>query len=362
MMRQANAIDFWRGFALVSIFINHIPDNVFDRFTHRNLGLSDSAELFVFLAGWSLRLMVDSKSRPTPTPQLALRLSGRALTLHAAQILITVLALSMLAAAALYFDTPPLLEWHNAASFFSSAAPTVIGLVLLTHQLGYFDILPLYVALMHGAPLVAVARRLWPKALLPVSLAIYLVALVFNVNVPTWPVEGRWFFNPFSWQLIFILGFELADERSGIGAWVRQHVVPLRWLAALGVALGGLAVLFHVWPDPTRMPWPPLFFVFNKTYLSPARLLHFLSLVMLFAGTFAALHQWARPATRYLSMLGRNSLVVFCMLSLLSLAGQLVHYRFGLGVVIDVLIVGLGLAWLGLTAWVSELRERLQPR
>ena len=25
MPRQANAIDFWRGFALVSIFINHIP-------------------------------------------------------------------------------------------------------------------------------------------------------------------------------------------------------------------------------------------------------------------------------------------------------------------------------------------------
>lgn len=361
-MRQANEIDFWRGFALVSIFINHIPDNVFDRFTHRNLGLSDSAELFVFLAGWSLRRLVDSRARPTPTPQLLLRLSGRALTLHFAQILITVLALAMLAAAALYFDTPPLLEWHNAASFFNAAAPTVIGIVLLTHQLGYFDILPLYVLLMHGAPLVAVARRLRPRALLPVSLTIYLAALVFSWNMPTWPVEGRWYFNPLSWQLIFILGFELADEHSAFGAWVRRNAAWLRWLAALGVALGAAAVLIHIWPDPTRVPWPPLLFVFNKTYLSPARLLHFLSLAMLCAGLFSVLHVWIRPVTRYLSMLGRNSLIVFCMLSLLSLAGQLVHFRFGLGLIVDVFIVGLGLTWLGFTAWVSELRERLQPR
>jgi hypothetical protein len=362
MMRQANEIDFWRGFALVSIFINHIPDNVFDRFTHRNLGLSDSAELFVFLAGWSLRRLVDSQTRQTPTPQLMLRLSGRALRLHSAQILITTLALAMLAAAALYFDTPPLLEWHNAASFFNAAAPTVIGIVLLTHQLGYFDILPLYVVLMHCAPLVAITRRLCPLLLLPVSVAIYLGALIFNWNMPSWPVEGRWYFNPLSWQLIFVLGFELADENSAIGTWVNQHAFRLRWLASFGVMLGALAVFMHIWPDPTRVPWPPLFFVFNKTYLSPARLLHFLSLAMLFAGLFGILHQWIRPLTRYLSMLGRNSLIVFCMLSLLSLAGQLVHYRFGLGLIVDVFIVGLGLTWLGFTAWVSELRERLQPR
>ena len=213
-----------------------------------------------------------------------------------------------------------------------------------------------------AAPLVALIRRLRPTALLPVSVVIYLTALIFNLNMPTWPVEGRWYFNPFSWQLIFVLGFELADAQSSFGGWARQHAVRLRRLAAVGVSLGGLAVLLHIWPDPTRVPWPPLLFVFNKTYLSPARLLHFLCLAMLFASLFHVLHAKVRPLTRYLSMLGRNSLIVFCMLSLLSLAGQLVHFRFGLGLIVDVVIVGLGLAWLGLTAWVSELRERLQSR
>ena len=36
-------IDILRGLALVSIFINHIPGNVLEPFTHKNFGLSDSA-------------------------------------------------------------------------------------------------------------------------------------------------------------------------------------------------------------------------------------------------------------------------------------------------------------------------------
>jgi len=83
MPRPANAVDFWRGFALVTIFINHIPGIYYEDFTHRNISLSDSAELFVFLAGWSLRYVVGRPEDPTPANQLMLRLGGRAFTLHA---------------------------------------------------------------------------------------------------------------------------------------------------------------------------------------------------------------------------------------------------------------------------------------
>jgi hypothetical protein len=57
MIRVANPIDFWRGLALVFIFINHIPGIYYSRLTHANYSLSDSADLFVFLAGWALRYM-----------------------------------------------------------------------------------------------------------------------------------------------------------------------------------------------------------------------------------------------------------------------------------------------------------------
>ena len=43
MPRKANPVDFWRGFALVTIFINHIPGNYYSYFTHGNISISDSA-------------------------------------------------------------------------------------------------------------------------------------------------------------------------------------------------------------------------------------------------------------------------------------------------------------------------------
>ena len=90
MPREANAIDFWRGFALVSIFVNHIPGIWYERLTHRNLSISDSAELFVFLAGWSLGLLVGSRDAQQSTRRCwCFRLGGRALQIYAAQILIS---------------------------------------------------------------------------------------------------------------------------------------------------------------------------------------------------------------------------------------------------------------------------------
>src|SRR5262245_46414682 len=139
MVRQANPVDFWRGLALVFIFINHIPGIYYTRFTHAGYSLSDSADLFVFLAGWALRLLVGTPERQSPVGYLALRLGGRAITLYAAQILITMIALAMLAAGAILLNNPLLIEWHNAAAVFHDPVPTHVGLALLTHQLGYFD-------------------------------------------------------------------------------------------------------------------------------------------------------------------------------------------------------------------------------
>src|SRR5690349_15315239 len=151
MPRPPNAVDFWRGFALITIYIDHVPGLIYSQLTLVNFSISDAADLFVFLAGWSLRLMI--RGRQMPTRDVVLRLVGRALELYAAQILITMLAIAMLALTATELHNPLLLEWHNAAAVFNDPVPAHIGLAVLTHQLGYFDILPLYVVLMLMAPL-----------------------------------------------------------------------------------------------------------------------------------------------------------------------------------------------------------------
>ena len=88
MTRQPNAVDFWRGFALITIFVDHIPGLFYSHYTLANFSIADAADLFVFLAGWSLRLMAEGRGEPRPIRDVMLRLFGRALELYAAQVLI----------------------------------------------------------------------------------------------------------------------------------------------------------------------------------------------------------------------------------------------------------------------------------
>lgn len=360
-VRAPNGVDFWRGFALVTIFVNHVPGNVFERATHRNFGFSDSAELFVLLAGWSLYLSTRGRDgAPEATGRLLFRLGGRAVAVYAAQVLITVIALGLIAAAAIHFREPLFLEWHNAAAVFTDPVAAHLGLVLLTHQLGYFNILPLYVVLMALAPGIAVVDRLAPRLLLPLSGALWLAALLARLNLPTWPVEGEWFFSPLAWQFLFVIGFALARavERGGFGPRVLRWLRPPAFLAvgaALGVALDGRG------PEHAFVPWPQALFVLDKAYLSPLRLLHVLALMIAFAGAFAHLDRLLPLASRFLSRLGRHSLNVFCVGSVLGLAGQLVRAALPVSWALDATVVLTGIMCLGVTAWLSEWRDRAKP-
>lgn len=351
--RPANAVDFWRGFALVTIFINHVPGLFYERFTHRNVSFSDSAELFVFLAGWSLGLMVKSFRNRFGAATLVSRLGARVLKIYAAQILISSVALAMLALAALMLDNPYILEWHNAAAVFQEPQTAHIGLVLLTHQLGYFDILPLYVVLMVFAPALGLVDRSAPWLLLPLSLLVYFAALVTPFTARTWPVEGQWFFNPFTWQAIFVLGFVLSRD-EGVGAWARRNLHVLRLVAIPIVIVAAIVVRFRLFPDPMSLPNPKLLFLNGKTFLTPVRLIQFLALVAVFSMAFPYIQRVLPWLSDQLSLLGRNSLNVFCVGSLLSLLGQIIRFVYSGSLIVDtlVLLVGVGLLWL--TAWMTE--------
>jgi len=58
-------LDFFRGVALLLIFIAHVPDNWLSRYRPGYFGFSDSADIFVFVSGYLQRLpMVASSSAP----------------------------------------------------------------------------------------------------------------------------------------------------------------------------------------------------------------------------------------------------------------------------------------------------------
>ncbi len=356
-MRGPNAVDFWRGFALATIYVNHIPGVFLERYTFRHYSLSDAAELFVFLAGVSLRYVCNSLAKE-PLSAAVYRLAGRALTIYFAQLVITAIAIAMQSGAAKALEQPYILQWNNAAAVFEDPVDAHIGLALLRYQLGFFDILPLYVVLMATGPTIAIIDRYAPRALLPMSFGLYIYTLLTGLNLPTWPVEGEWYFSPFAWQFIFVLGFALSGPR-GWSSWSPRVKKILFWLAGAQVFLGAGLTLADISPDPAFLPSPKLFFVFDKTYLSPARLLHALALACFFIPAFKYIQRLAPRLVTYLAMLGRNSLNVFCAASLLSLSGQIVRYSFSGRIEMDVVMILVGWSLMGLVAWLSEWRTRL---
>ena len=61
-------------------------------------------------------------------------------------------------------------------------------------------------------------------------------------------------------------------------------------------------------------------------------------------------------------MLGRNSLIVFCVGSLLSLAGQITRFVYRGDIVVDTVVVILGIAIMAFTAWLPEWREQVRVK
>src|SRR5690606_15660796 len=107
-----------------------------------------AAELFVFLAGCSLAYVAGGPYVRKPRLQTAARLLMRSFEIWRAQIVVISAAIALLGACALWWNDPLLLEWHNAGPAFVDTVRSSIGLILLTYQIGYFNILPLYVVLM----------------------------------------------------------------------------------------------------------------------------------------------------------------------------------------------------------------------
>jgi hypothetical protein len=195
------------------------------------------------------------------------------------------------------------------------------------------------------------------RILLFYSVTVWALTLFSELNLPTWPVEGVWFFNPFAWQLQFVLGYVLARPKQAMG-FIESKRTEFRVLGLVLTSVGLWLAIIQWAPNPFELPEPRLFFMNDKTSLSPMRILHMLGLVMLFGGLFDWVSRW--HGFRFISgpfcLLGRNSLHVFCAGSLLSLAGQIVRFTTPAGLVIDTLVLLIGVAAMLAIAWGNEWR------
>jgi hypothetical protein len=131
-----------------------------------------------------------------------------------------------------------LIEAHGRSFVFGSPSTGLLGLVLMSLQLGYFNILPLYVVLMLWAPAALALARRDPLLAVAFSAGLYAAARLFDLNLPNWPEAGGWFFNPIAWQFVFTLGLVSAV------LWRDGPPRPAPWLLMLSAAtVAGAALI-----------------------------------------------------------------------------------------------------------------------
>ncbi len=348
-------LDVFRGLALVMIFINHVPGTIYEHVTSRNFGFSDAAEAFVIMSGIAAGLAYGRVLATSGFVAGLARCARRALTLYWVHILTTVLALAISAGAARFFGVIQMIEINNVQVFFEDLTGALVGMPLLTHQLGYHNILPLYCVLLLAAPAMILLGSRSPALLLAVSFAIWFVSGLFRLNLPNYPTSGGWFFNPFSWQLLFVFGL-----LTGLALKEGRRLVPVNKYL-LWAAIGYL-VLSIVWMrvEPVRtlgreglhglynLGLPFHFVSFDKTYVALPRLLHALALLYVISSLPVMRRFSASSAAAPLALMGRNALPVFALGCVLSILGQAIEQGTEAGFFIDtqIILVGLGLHWL----------------
>jgi hypothetical protein len=352
-------IDFLRGLALAIIFINHVPGNIYSHFTPTNFGFSDAAEVFVILAGFASAYAYFARFERGERWDASRKALRRAGVLYVSHVFTTVAGIALFAAAAIYFARPgyltDMIYYLNIKEVFENPAESFVGIVTMGHQLGYFNILPMYMGILLMLPLIMWLAGHGLKVLLAASALLWLIAGAFVIDMPNYPKEGGWFFNPLPWQLLFVIGFILG-QRSRQGKTLAFSSTLYRIsLAYLIIAF--FWVGFQLWEFKPWMPLPPALWDFDKTYVSLPRLFHVLALA--YVVMMSPIGEWMRriPAANPLTAMGRHSLPVFCTGSLLAMAGAVVRYEWGGGPLRDTIIIIVGLSLQMLLARALDSRE-----
>jgi hypothetical protein len=355
-------LDFFRGLALLCIFIDHTPGNILGFVTVRAYGLSDAAEMFVLIAGYTAVLAYSRAFERDGMLGGSGRIGRRLRDLYAAHLLLTVVCAILLALAAQWFENPLYYEHVNLTPYAYDPLGAIWRTLALYYQLGYLNILPLYIVLLAWFPLLWWLMQRHLGSALAASAILWLSANVLGANLPSWPELYGWYFNPFAWQLLFSIGAIAAVHTQRGGALPRMP-----WLVALAAAYAVFGFIvaapwIHIdGLEGTRFIHSDSLGPNSKSRLSLWRLTHVLSMAYLVALAVPATARWLRaPAAQVLINCGRNSLDVFCVGTVLSFVGFVVMLEGGRTFEYQLAVNGLGFALMGSAAWwLSQRKGRL---
>lgn len=348
-------IDFFRGLALIFIFIDHVPGNLLSAATIGSFGFSDAAEVFIFLSGYSAAFIYGRAMHERGFLLAAAQVWNRCWQLYVAHIFLFVVFTAEVAYIAQHFQNPMFAEELNVANFLEEPHVAVVMALLLRFQPTFMDILPLYISLLLLFPFILwmIGRNRW--IVLALSIALYCLQWWLNFDVPAYPEGQTWFFNPAAWQLLFVIGALTGYGGAGGGLAVPRGRA---WTALALAAAAGCFLIGLSWKLANAWPWFPAVLLdqiwpIDKTDLALIRLFNFLAIAYLAA-------VWIAPDQPFLSttlarpvvLCGQHSLYVFCLSIFLCVIGQLVMVQFDYGWAAQAAVNAGGIGIMVVTAWL----------
>ncbi|MGY2137355.1 OpgC family protein [Pseudomonas reactans] len=357
-------IDFFRGLALIFIFWDHVPHNPLGQITLRNIGFSDAAEVFVFLAGYAAVLAYGKILQRDGYWIASLKILRRAWVLYVVHIFLLAMLMGIVFFANSHVETRDLVEEMGLTHFVTHPQQALTDELLLRFKPNLMDPLPLYIVLLGGLPLVLplLLRKTW--AVVGVSLTVYLLAPWMGWNLRA-IADGVWYFNPVTWQLLFVLGGAAAIHASQPRPVETRGLLrqPLFVAAAAYSVMAGIITISWRWPE-VHDAWMPsalsdLLYPISKTDLSPVRLVHFLALAYVTAKLLPSMgwtrHWLAQQSCR----MGRYSLEVFCLGVLLAPLADMLNALAGDALAMQLFSATVGVVLMGLLATWLEFNKRL---
>jgi hypothetical protein len=331
-------LDFARGLALIAIFIDHIPQNPVATLTLRKLAFCDAAEVFVLVSGIASYLAYGSRLDRYGLAACWRAVGRRWLAIYVAHIaLFTVIAAGTSAITARFAGADYVgflrLEW-----LFAHPKTAFEAALTLRYLPTYLDILPLYLLLLAVAPILIVLVKRSTPLLILASAALYFAVRHFGTNLTADTYGREWYFDPFAWQLVYVIGIVIGHVSSEL----KSHKLWNRGLLIVALVLVVFGVIAAApWKGPDVgldffssgiVLWPA-----EKTFLAPARIVNLLALTYAFAFLVPARCEFfkGKIAAPFL-WCGQHSLPVYATSVVLSCAGYVIMTE-------DAQIPGIGL-------------------
>lgn len=326
------AIDILRGFALITITINHLTGFAFKKGalgmafpTLSHWGFSSAAEIFFLVSGYLVGAVYLRAGRDDRLDRFAGRMFARAGRLYVYN------ALLFLMIVPICWLSPQLARLSFFSHFINGGPIAWASFAAMYLQPYCLEILAVYTLFMLTAPIFAWGLLRNPIFALALSLLLYICAYHFYwLKLPGGTPGGdwRWNFSPASWQFLFFGAmaagrYRLADRMKAL------FLADWRWFAAAALLFAVLTAIFVA--QTALAPLGLDFWVWgqSKVRVGPIRILHALSVCWVVLGAL-----WLWPGFqngwvgRQAALIGSRSLQCFVASVVISYVAGLIWVEF----------------------------------